>query len=54
MRISAGGARDFDNRNNCISGAEEAVTNRSNMTGGREAVKTGATILEVPERLFTT
>ena len=35
MRISAGGARDFANRNNSIPGANEAVTNRSNRAGGK-------------------
>ena len=59
MRISAGGARDFDNRNNSISGDNEATTNRSNKAwwgggGGREAIKTGATVLEGPGRLLTT
>ena len=44
MRISAGEGKDFDNRNNSISGANEAVTNRSSRAGGggggREAIKT--------------
>ena len=58
MRISAGRARDFDNRNNSISGANETVTNRSNRAGGgggaERLLKTGATVLEGPGRLLTT
>ena len=49
MRISAGGARDFDNRNNSISGDDEAVTNMSNMaerSWAERMVKTVATVLE--------
>ena len=58
MRISCGWARDFDNRNNSISGAYEAVSNMRDRTrgrrGSREAIKTGATVLEGPGRLLTT
>ena len=62
MRINAGGARDFDSRNNSISVAKEAVANRSRLLKTRAAVleglerllTTGATGLEVPERLVTT
>ena len=46
MRISAGGARNFDSRNNSISGANEAAIYRSNRAGDRVATKTGTTVLD--------
>ena len=55
-RNSHGGANEaVNNRNNRAGGTGEAVNSRSNSTGGAEwLLTTGATVLEVPGRLFTT